>query len=206
MILSFSRNFAFVAVPRTATHALRSRLRPLLAASDWEQSTRYEPRFFPVKALAEVGHGHLSCEEIQPYLLPGIWEGMFSFGFVRDPLDRFVSTYYFLNRDGEPGRDTLGRMKAMIADPMRVLLQPQWRFLCDAGGTPMVSFVGRYERLAADFAEIASQIGADVAEPEQVNTSSRPSHPLIDAELAEMIAQTYAEDYRCFGYTPVAPV
>lgn len=200
MILSFSRNFAFVAVPRTGTHAVRERLRPLLASNDWEQCGRYERRVFPVPALAAVGHGHLTCGEVQPFLPEDVWRGLFRFGFVRDPLDRFLSCYFFLTR-GAPASDPLAGMKRMLDNhAAHLLLRPQHLLLCDAEGEPMVDMIGRYERLEADFAAICEHIGIASAPPETVNASPRPARPPVDSEIEAQVAELYARDYRLFGY------
>lgn len=203
MILSFSRGFAFVAVPRTGTHSLRERLRPLLSSNDWEQAIRYERRLFPVAALAEIGHGHIRAAEVQPFLIPGMWERMFSFGFVREPFDRFVSCYFFLNRDRGVPDDPLPAMKAMLTPESRaahILLAPQHSFLCDAEGHELVDFIGRYERFDADVGAICARIGAPAEPARPVNASPRPARFEGDAELRAMIAQIYADDYRLFGY------
>lgn len=199
MILSFSRNFAFVAVPRTGTHAVRSFLRPLLAPNDWEQCTRYERRLFPVAALTALGHGHISAKEIQPFLLPGQWKRLFTFGFVRDPMDRFLSAFYFLRRDRPIDEIPAEEMKQALGNPERrghLLMRPQASFLCDADGKLMVDFAGRYERFGRDLGEIARRIGAAAGEPGIVNASQRPRHAPVDDELRDMVRHVYADDYR----------
>lgn len=204
MIISFSHRFAFVAVPKVAGHAIRHALRPLLAANDWEQCTRYERRLFPVPGLAEIGHGHLSWREVQPFLLPGMWARFFTFAAVRDPYDRFLSYAHFLHAQSAAWRDDpVGMMKRDVTDPRRrehILLRPQHHFLCDDDGMVAVDFVARYETLQADFETICARIGIATAILPRVNEVPRDSAVRLDAELIGLIEERYARDFEIFGY------
>lgn len=207
MIVSFSRQFLFVAVPKTAGHAVRTRLREQMGPRDWEQCALFETRAFPVKDLAAIRHGHLTCAQVRPYLLPGMWERFFKFAFVRDPLERFVSAAWFHHgATGKMRADPLGVMKGMLTDPAmngHFLVRPQHHFLCDAEGRVMVDKVGRYERLQGDFDEICATIGATPTPLPAVNVTARPQVPSpMDAELAGLIRETYARDFTVFDYAP----
>jgi hypothetical protein len=211
MIISFEKKYAFVAIPKTGSQAVRRHLRPFLREGDWEQSVFDEPRLFPIPRLAQLGHGHLKVAEVQPFLLPGMWQGFFSFAFVRNPFDRFVSFCNFYN-PGDMGTtdDPAAIMKKMITDPelcQHVLMQPQHLFLGDVNGDPAVSFVGRYECLQKDFAKICAQIDIASGELEMVNASARQRLARgFDKELEEMVREFYRLDFEKFDYDTNLPL
>ena len=180
-------------------------MRPELAPDDWEQCTLFEKRYFPLANMAAKGHGHIRVAEIQPYLLPGQWEGFYSFAFVRNPFDRFLSfcTFYQTSPDAMRN-DPLGTMKFMIANPAvraHVLMQPQVTFLRDATGRIATRFIGRYETLQRDFDSICDCLKIARRDLSLVNASDR-AHPTIkyDDELREALIDFYAEDFVAFGY------
>ena len=204
MILSFSHKFAFVAVPRTGTHAVREHLRPHLAGSDWEQCARYERRAFPVPALAALRHGHLTAGQVQPHLVPGLWDTLYTFGFVRDPLDRFLSCCFFLHRKSDAMErapaQTMATMLEKAREASQLLLKPQWPLLCSEAGAPMVNHIARYENYAAEFDAIASKIGLHARMKRVVNASPRNRAVEIPKAIKDGVAQAYSRDYELFGY------
>ena len=202
MIVSFSRRFVFVAIPKTAGHAVRTRLREHLAPTDWEQCALFERKAFPQQALAAIRHGHLTCSEVKPYLLPGMWEQFFKFAFVRDPFDRFISAAWFHYQDtGRMRDDPMGTMKAMLEARSHFLVRPQHEFICDGDGRLLVDQVGRYETLQADFDAVCNRIGAGGAPLPAVNVTRRPGETELDDELVQMLRETYARDFELFGYS-----
>lgn len=203
MIISFSRGFAFVPVPKTASQSVRHALRPSLAPTDWEQCGLFEQKSFPVRPLAAIGHGHISVLELQPFLLPGSWSNLFTFAFVRDPFERFFSACRFLNRGNDRmARDPDGTMKRMLdTQPAADLvhLRPQHQFLVLEDGTLGVDFVGRMERLQQDFDSVCAVIGIDSSTLKWVNRSEAIAS-VFDRELHDMVRAFYADDFTRFGY------
>jgi hypothetical protein len=205
MIVSFEHRFVFVAIPKTATHALRAALRPHLGRHDWEQCTLFEQKRFPVAPLAELEHGHLTCQQVRPFLLRDFWESSLRFCVVRNPYDRFASSCRFLNRHNSRMRDDpLGTMKATIADPRvmrRLLLRPQVEFVTDADGSLLVGRVGRFETLQRDFDAVCGALGLPATPLARVNHSGEASAPApYDRELIEAVQAAYARDFERFGY------
>lgn len=210
MILSFKHGFAFVAVPKTGTQSIRNRLRPHLAANDWEQAVFDEPRYFPVPALAALGHGHLSVQDILPHLVPGLWSQLYSFAFVRNPFDRFISFCTFFQTVDRPMlRDPAGTMKKMISDPKlrnHSLMLPQHLFLQEPNGNLALSFIGRYENLQKDFETVCAHLELACDPLPRINASDRrPVACDVDRELKEMITDYYRTDFDLFGYDAELP-
>ena len=207
MIVSFKHRFIFVAIPKTATHSIRTALRPQLGERDWEQCVLFEKRYFPVEALANIGHGHITCEEVRPFLLPEMWEGFYRFCTVRNPFDRFSSFCHFIHRDTDKMRtDPLGTMKAAIEDGEfvdHVLFRPQNEFVADSDGRLAVDRVMRIESLEEDFGEVCGTLGLKAARLERINSSRPEQHrDLFDEELIEMVAAYFEKDFRMFDYAP----
>lgn len=205
MIVSFEHRFVFVAIPKTATHAIREALRPQLGRYDWEQCALFENKAFPVAELARIRHGHLSCRQVKPYLLPGMWSGLVKFCVVRNPYDRFISFSYFWNRDNDRMQvDPLGTMKQSLqaaeCTPGHGFL-PQSVYVSDASGELMVDQLIRYEDLQAGFDRVCGLVGLQPVPLGRVNASRRrPFRDSYDSELEAMVRAFYAVDFALLGY------
>ena len=208
MIISHAHRFIFFAVPRTGTWSIREALAPHLAQDDWRQHALHGRAKLPIPELAAHRHGHLSLRDVAAHLPTDVWKTYFKFAFVRNPFERFVSAYVFLLRatlsENHSPRDVTQGMKTALGRQRfrrRILIQPQCHFLEDSEGRLGIEYIGRYERLEADFAQICRQIGVS-ASLGQVNTSDHLhfSH-YYDAELRSIVADLYSEDIRRFGYS-----
>ena len=205
MIISFRHNFIFVAIPKTATHAFRHALRPCLAPNDWEQCVLFERKFFPIAALAEIGHGHLSLRQIEPFVLPQMFENFFKFCTVRNPFDRFVSYCRFINRDTQNMQTgALATMKKTIADKSiqrQPLFRPQIEFVTDEAENLLVDFVCRFENLQSDFEKVCEKLGFPAVRLEKVNSTDATNYQsFYDNELKEMTREFYRKDFEFFDY------
>jgi hypothetical protein len=212
VIVSFRHGFVFVAVPRTGTHTVRALLAPHLGPEDWRQQALHGQAVLPVPELAAVGHGHLTIAQVRPHLPAPFRERALSFAFVREPLDRFVSACAFLfRRDADFARDPVGRVRTALRFPRfrnRVLLRPQWTFLCGPDGELAVDFVGRHERFAEDLAEVCTRIGLPAAAgPERHNESPREAAGALgaDPEIRRAVEELYARDRSLFAYDAPEP-
>lgn len=207
MIVSFRHRFIFVAIPKTATHALRTALRPHLGRHDWEQCILRERKAFPIASLAAIEHGHLTCEQVRPFLRDDFWNACLRFCVVRNPYDRFLSYCRFVHRDsGRMRRDPRGVMKESLTGGgirQRVLLWPQHEFVTDANGDLLVNRVYRFERLQSEFEALCLQMDLPPATLPVVNASHRAeAAPFYDRELAGMVQAAYSKDFAMFDYSP----
>ena len=206
MIVSFHHRFIFVAIPKTATHAFRVALRPHLAPRDWEQCILFEKKFFPVEALAQIGHGHISCQQVRPLLLPSIWNGFFKFCTVRNPYDRFLSYSYFVNRDNNKMlSEPLGTMKRMLQDKkakQEILFRPQSEFVVDEDGQLAVDYICKFEALQSHFDTVCSRLHLPSTSLQRINVlKNRPAGSVYDEELRGMVQEEYRRDFDLFSYS-----
>lgn len=205
MIVSHRHRFVFFAVPRTATHAVRTALADALDPADWRQEALTERVALPVPALARLGHGHISLRQAVAHLPAAVCRDYFKFAFVRHPFDRFVSVCAMLNR-----RDPryLGRerafMKSAIDRPRfraRVLVRPQVAMLTAPAGDLGMDYLGRFETLQHSFDEVCERIGLARRRLDVQNAAAHGDYrDIFDAELAESVAAFYRDDFARLDY------
>lgn len=204
MIISARHKFIFVAIPKTGTHAVRRALREHMGPDDLEQVGLFVQKKFPFPELARLQHGHLSLEQVRPYLPPEEFGSFFKFAFVRNPFDRFVSYCAFMTRaQGHFEKDPQMVMRQMIEQPpwQHVLFQQQHSFITGADGQLLTDYVGRVEEMQDSYDEIARRIAIPTVELERVNTSSRRDYrEYYDQALIEGVARLYARDLELFDY------
>jgi hypothetical protein len=67
-----------------------------------------------------------------------------------------------------------------------------------------IDYIGYYENIAADFANIASMLGKNVALPHhnsvKAKRSSKPYQAYYDDETREIVASVYKRDIELLGY------
>jgi hypothetical protein len=140
------------------------------------------------------------------------WERCFTFAFVRDPWDKVASHYRYRVKTRQTGlgaspipfgewvRRAYGDQEPRYYDQPKMFM-PQSRWICDAGGHTLVDFVGRFERLEADFAEVCRRLGREAELPHLKKSSEGSgSRAMYDAESAAVVAEVFAEDLERFGY------
>jgi hypothetical protein len=204
MIISALHKFIFVAIPKTGTHSVRQALRQHMGPKDLEQVGLFVKKHFPIPELAQLQHGHLSLQQIRPYLRSEEWDAFFKFAFVRNPFDRFVSYCAFMTRDsGQFEHDPKAVMHRMLEKPplQHILFQPQHLLVTDAEGQLLADYVGRVEEMQRSYDEICERIGIPTAELERVNSSKRNDYrDYYDQPLIDGVANLYARDLLLFGY------
>ena len=205
MIISERHKFIFAAIPKTGTHSIRRALRPHLGEADLEQVKLFEQKQFPVPALARLGHGHITLDQLRPFIDPAKFGGFFKFAFVRNPFDRFVSYCAFMTREQKAfEKDPKGVMRFFLAtarDNRHILFQPQHMFVAAADGALLTDYVGRVEQMQSSFDQVCDRIGIPTTKLEKANESSRGDYrQYYDAELIDSVARLYARDLELFGY------
>lgn len=188
MIINHQSRFIFYHVPKAAGVSIRSAL------------------------LEQPGSRRIRPKHLTPAQFRATWHGLtdwrhywyFSFCFVRDPWERFGSFHRFLrNRrkhrwitdDLNDFAAELGKRTPRIMK-IRAAIRPQSHY------ARSVSFVGRFERLADDFAQVAERLDLQSVALERINASGAPVRyrDRMNARSEAIIAEYYRDDIERFGY------
>jgi hypothetical protein len=205
MIISHQHRFVFAAIPKTGTHSVRQALREHMSEEDLEQVGLFVNKRFPFEELAAIKHGHITLEQIRPFLGEEAFASYFKFAFVRNPFDRFVSYCAFMTRaDGAFLKNPQQVMRYILfqARPdQHILFQPQHTFVTGADGKLLADEIGRVEEMQASYDAICERIGIPSAQLGQVNSSRRGSYrDYYDQALIDGVAEYYRRDLELFGY------
>jgi hypothetical protein len=130
----------------------------------------------------------------------------FKFAFVRNPWARVFSWYRNVMRD--PAHRAEHRIDGDLSLEAFLerhgdswALRPQTDWLCDAGGNLSMDFVGRFERLEADFATVCERIGlAPVTLPHELRAGAGRWSDAYSDRARTLVAERYAEEIALFGY------
>jgi hypothetical protein len=135
----------------------------------------------------------------------------FKFAFVRNPWDKVVSHYHYRVRTNRTGLADSGlgfREWVLRAygerDPRYhdepKMFMPQVRWVSDDAGRCIVDFIGRFESLADDFAEVCRRIGVEAVLPHVKTTSHGHYREAYDDETRALVAARFAPDIEAYGY------
>jgi len=189
------RGFAFVHVPKTAGFAMTSLL------------------------LDGVASEHARAIELRAQLGRTTWRSLFTFGFSRDPGQRFLSAFWYLASGGMNERDAAWSSRHLSAFPSAEAMliaarngntellewthfRPQVWFLCGDDRELLVNYVGRYEHLELHFRDIQTRIGIGPYRLPELNRTVKLPERLDhwSDESRQLLFDTYIDDYSVLGY------
>lgn len=127
------------------------------------------PRLAHLLARDYVARGHMGQAE---------FDACFKFAFVRHPVSRALSMYRY-NRAfyRQSFHDYVSEfLPARIAGPDNWFHRPQVDFLCNERGEFLVDFIGRFEALERDFAEVAARLSIAFDHLPHVNKTLSNDH------------------------------
>src|SRR5262245_38843197 len=164
-----------------------------------------------------------------PYLSVSLYPGFFTFAFVRNPWDRLVSCYRdkilgevdgFTNFTIRPGvANCLAHYDAFIAGmsfeefvyavasipdaEADAHFRSQYTFLSNEAGQIGIDFVGKYERLLADFRLVQQRIGLPYVELPRLQAARYPVRytDYYSAKLQKVVTERFSKDIELFEYT-----
>jgi chondroitin 4-sulfotransferase 11 len=153
----------------------------------------------------------------------------FVVAFVRNPFDRLVSAFYYLNRGGiripligacrRDKRDAAkyifqyqGDFRSFVRGTMngsrpnvfeQIHLRPQIEWMVDESGNLLVDFLGKFEHLEADISELAQVLCIPMGKmPLRRRTQHPPYRSLYDCVTSALVSDAYRQDFERFGYNP----
>lgn len=159
---------------------------------------RFGPRFLAHLTAADyVNLGHLSPQD---------WDEYFTFGSIRNPWERMLSTYRYLNPDDESFSTWLTTTARRRFENGHYFFRSQVDFLCDQDGQVIVDQVIRLEDFPEAFDAVRERIGLPGNGLPRVNVSQHAptltSAAVYDAETEGLVADMYARDLELWPYDP----
>jgi hypothetical protein len=160
---------------------------------------------------------HMTAADLKHVLQhDGVFDRYFKFAIVRNPWDRLVSVFAWLDQKWAKGEeltdgqfeDCVRQLHGMFVvaratrQALRVgaHLRPQAHFIMDRDRRPLVDFIARHENLRADWEHIRREIGIQADLPSRMRSHHRPYQSYYTAATRALVAEIYAEDIAAFGY------
>lgn len=211
MILSPSRRFVFVHIPKTAGTAFTLAMETRAKADDIliGDTPKAQARKRRLQMLRPVGRlwKHSTLADVAG-VLPDDLTGWFVLTLVRNPWDRILSYYHWL-RGQAFDHSAVHLAKAL--DFSTFLNHPSTRaafaawpaaaYTRDASGVDRVTLAARIERLDEELEPLWAHLGFRLTIP-RANESARPRdwRPAYSDADAALVAALCAEDISRFGY------
>jgi len=205
MLVSDSKKFIFIHIPRTAGFSVRQSLQPWVDHQNLDFS----------QARWEQDYPHYTTREVRQIVGEERFEEYFKFAFVRNPWDRVLSRYLYLRKFNDrpnqplnprgyyaPGTlSFLGWLKGSEPHGVHPLdLRPQKEWLIDDSGHTVVDCIGRFETLAADFESICQHIDLSLVLP-HVNRSDHGHYrEYYDQEGRDFVARIFGDYIKTWAY------
>ncbi len=216
-IINNSKKFIFVHVPKAAGTSVTNALSQYTTYKDLEiGGTHFGESLQPAYQRRFGLSKHTPASGIRSVIGQETWREMFKFSIVRNPYDRAISTYKFLNRwEGTPEnvKQELAKFKDInefvLSDMLEAtpgpdyIFKPQtfWLTDIDDRSKVIVDYVGKLETLDQDLAKIRSIIeNKEVAVVETPQLNKTEGSFSLNAQSVEKINRLYKRDFDFWGY------
>ena len=212
MIVSLGRKYIFVHAPKTAgtsmALALEERaMKDDIMLGDTPKAVKRRRRLKDTQSRGRLWK-HATLADIDGLITPQDLEGLFAFTLVRNPWDRMVSYYHWLQVQtfNHPAVSLAKQVtfhefsqSGVIASSMKS--SPARHYMTNAQGVEHCNAYIRIEHFAQDAAPLVDHLGFDL-DLGHANRSERQAdyHSYYDAKTRQAVAAACAEDIERFGY------
>ena len=193
--------FWFVDIPRTSSTTVKLAF-----------YRRYGKVFGgPTGGSSGIGMGlipyHLPARLLREQLGAALWDSLYTFTLVRNPFERVLSLFFFLQNNGKLQGWTFGRYVNQLGQPGGLDYHGHYLsncgYICDTDGNLLISEVFRFEQRDEAMEKIAGKTGCP-----EVATNSRKTYEsgsrhyshYYDPASRRKIEDFYRDDFERFGY------
>ncbi len=187
-MISHNPKFIFVHVPKTAGSSI------IKALANYSSA----PINFEANGNALLEDKHITAAQLRQKMGSG-WDQYFSFAVVRNPWDRVVSNFCYLDKINHP------RLRGAKTPSEWVRSGNLWCYPASyyllINGQVGVNRVIRYENLGKDFRKVCKKIGIKAAKLPRYNSSPHKHFTeYYDDESREIVADIFKQDIVLFKY------
>jgi hypothetical protein len=197
----------FLRIPKTASTSVISlfkKTRKLYEAQNFFKSRQNAILYFDTRYYLNVMKRSQKWFDLKQ-------NNIFTFGFVRNPWDRAVSSWKF----GSHGKDWNLNFVDFCRNLKNLKINPkngkaknallfhiceQHPFLICENKNLKADFIGRFENLQEDFNIICNKIGIQQQLPHKNKNKHKHYSEYYDDETRELVAEKYKKDIEYFGY------
>lgn len=166
--------------------------------------------------FGDLAGGHTTLDEYTNIFEPKNLINYFKFTIVRNPWDRLVSAYFFLKNGGFGEKDRtwfkqelkeFSNFESFVKNWVNRdniwkwhHFRPQYHYMLEKRGKANLDFVAFLENIDEDFVYIANRIGKNCVLPNSNKSRHNSYMEYYNKELADIVAEVYAEDIEMLGY------
>lgn len=208
MIVSHEHKFIFVKTQKTAGTTIEIGLSKFCGERDVvtkisprDEKTRKDLGFTGPQNYSEHKFvNHTPSITIREKLGEDIWRDYFTFTFERNPFDRVISQFYWVQKK----KKILPDINEHICNSMKPSKLSNWSLYTDSSGVA-VDFVGRYENLIEDLRCIKKKTGLQeeltlVSAKGHIRKDRRHYSKVLNAQSRACIEKACAREIEEFGY------
>jgi hypothetical protein len=201
-MLSSSKKFLFIHVPKTGGNSIQSVLKnysedDLVCVSPLQDGIER----FEVRSKSYATHKHSTLAEYTREYGEEMVLGLCKFCCVRNPWDRCVSHFFSPHRGPVTwDRDAFWKFVETEVRPLN--------FYIDRGGDSLessvmnINYIIRFEHLQAGFDRVCQELGVAYQVLPVRNSSSRDNYRIYyDEGLVSLVEDRFSEEIKLFGYT-----
>ncbi|MEJ6478635.1 MAG: sulfotransferase family 2 domain-containing protein [Octadecabacter sp.] len=213
MIISRDRRYIFVHIPKTGGTAMALALERRAMANDiligdTPKAKRRKGRLKDVQTAGRLWK-HATLADVEGLVTRAQMAEFMTFTLVRNPWDRVVSYYHWLQTQGFDHQAVRLAKDQSFADfvgdaqtQASLRAAPYASYMRDGAGQEHCTHFVRLEHLTTDLAPIAQHLGFAI-DMTRANASERRAdwHSYYDVKTAAIIDDVCAEDIARFGYS-----
>ncbi|MCH8474642.1 MAG: sulfotransferase family protein [Opitutales bacterium] len=207
-------NVWFIDIPRTGSTSIKSALSikygPAFDKKFHRQSDR-KKKASPFKGAPYLD-AHVPASQVRKMLGDTVYDGLFTFTFVRHPLDRFFSLFNYRVLVGDLSRDLKFKdyakhlQKVSTRHPDSPFYKSPYfltmsDYILNEKDEPLVSKIYKFENREPAINEIEQETGCSFTGKHYEKSEGRENYfDQYDRETAEVVQDFFAEDFKNFNY------
>lgn len=208
MPISHRLKVLFIHIPRTGGHSLERALE-MRDSERIGQLCEDRHALFGINDKERALHHYSLAELVSEKLLTKHQlDNYFKFSFVRNPWDKMVSEYFWrgCKQDGQSisfDEFIIKFLQHNVAtqDLYSDHYQAQHKFIMDSNGSVAVDFVGRFENLSNDFAQMCQKYQLPNSPLKTLNGTKHLHYSrYYNEESRKLVGEVFREDIELFDY------
>jgi len=202
MIISDTKKFIFIHIPKTGGMSIRDKMEPHATVNVWKG------RAIP-GVPAQTNKGMSKHAKARVVKANTNWGAYFTFAFVRNPWSWLVSGYHYAKKDKRDWRyKEANRMpfndylRWTLESPDRrhtTLRLGQFDFLAE-NGKIIVDYVGKLETITKNFSHVCKKIGVQAKLNHLNRTAHKDYRKYYDTDTRKLVTVHFRRDIQKFGY------